>query len=263
MIREKLDSELQKEVRRYYEYNWEKMGGIDYRGVLKLCDQITLRTDAILHIYGPTFAKCPILVDADVSLLRILGRAVRSVYFLRDMKILEIDDITTELYFVDYGGVEIRVPMEDTNSILRLPRGSVFGNLGNMPCRRSPYNVVATSRLHLLMIKSAAFANITKDFPVVRELMEKSRVVEKHNKIEKRMYILGGEATIKMKRHLQSSPPPRTKTRTFLKYIYFQEGAVLFYLIFICMGCIYLDLYNAGYEVRINTILIHSFKNYI
>lgn len=33
------------------------MGGVDYRQVFKLCDQITLRTDAILHIYGPTFAK--------------------------------------------------------------------------------------------------------------------------------------------------------------------------------------------------------------
>lgn len=33
------------------------MGGIDYRGVLKLCEQLTLRSDAILHIYGPTFAK--------------------------------------------------------------------------------------------------------------------------------------------------------------------------------------------------------------
>ncbi|CAH0700902.1 unnamed protein product [Spodoptera exigua] len=250
MFREKLNTELQKEVRRYYGYNWEKMGGIDYRGVLKLCDQITLRTDAILHIYGPTFAKCPILVDADISLLRILGRAVRSVYFLRGMKILEMDDVTPELYFVDHGGVEIRVPMGDTNSLLRLPRGSIFGNLDNTPYRRSPYNVVATSRLHLLMIKSAAFANITKDFPVVRELMEKFRVKRHNNRIEKKMYILGGEATIQVKRHLNTDFPPRTKT-SFLKYIYFQEGAVVYYLLFICMGCIYLDLYNAGYEVTV------------
>lgn len=68
------------------------------------------------------------------------------------------------------------------------------------------------------------------------------------------MYILGGDATIKMKRHLHSGPPPRTKT-SVMKYIYFQEGAVLFFLVFICMGCIYLDLYNAGFEVRISSIL--------
>ncbi|KAJ8726032.1 hypothetical protein PYW07_000730 [Mythimna separata] len=123
MAREKLDSELQKELRRYYEYNWEKMGGIDYRGVLKLCDQITLRTDAILHIYGPTFAKCPILANADVSLLRIIGRAVRSVYFLRDMTIIQHNDMVTDMYFVDYGGVEVSVAQGDMNSVLRLPRG--------------------------------------------------------------------------------------------------------------------------------------------
>lgn len=41
----------------YYEYTWDKMGGVDYRNMFKLCAQITLRTDAILHIYGPTFTK--------------------------------------------------------------------------------------------------------------------------------------------------------------------------------------------------------------
>ncbi|KAF9796775.1 hypothetical protein SFRURICE_012584 [Spodoptera frugiperda] len=69
------------------------------------------------------------------------------------------------------------------------------------------------------------------------------------------MYILGGEATIKMKRHLHSGPPPRTKT-SVMKYIYFQEGAVLFFLVFICMGCIYLDLYNAGFEDNSTWLLI-------
>lgn len=47
---------LLRDVRAYYAYNWDKMGGLEYRTVLKLCDQITLRTDAILDIYGSTFA---------------------------------------------------------------------------------------------------------------------------------------------------------------------------------------------------------------
>lgn len=41
----------------YYEYSWDRMGGVDYANVLKLCDQITLRTDATMHLYGATFAK--------------------------------------------------------------------------------------------------------------------------------------------------------------------------------------------------------------
>lgn len=48
---------VHRQVKDYYEYNWDRMGGIDYRNVLKLCSQITLRTEAILHIYGPTFTK--------------------------------------------------------------------------------------------------------------------------------------------------------------------------------------------------------------
>ncbi|CAG9784717.1 unnamed protein product [Diatraea saccharalis] len=57
MRHEHLSKNLKKEVLDYYEYTWQKTGGIDYNNVLKLCDQITLRTDAILHIYGPTFEK--------------------------------------------------------------------------------------------------------------------------------------------------------------------------------------------------------------
>lgn len=41
----------------YYAYTWDKMAGIDYSNMFKLCDQITLRTDAIMNIYGPTFSK--------------------------------------------------------------------------------------------------------------------------------------------------------------------------------------------------------------
>ncbi|XP_047041519.1 uncharacterized protein LOC124645707 [Helicoverpa zea] len=244
MAREKLDSELQKEIRRFYEYNWEKMGGVDYRGILKLCDQITLRTDAILHIYGHTFTKCPLLANADVSLLRIIGRAVRSVYFLRDMKILEVDDMATDMYFVDYGGVEVRVNVGDNYHVIRLPRGSVFGNLEGTKAQRSPYNVIATGRLHLLMIKSDTFSSITKDFPAIRQLMESSKCgIGKNTK----MYILGGEAKVRVRHTLPSSMPHRSQT-SVLKYIYFQEGYVQIYLIAICMGCIYLDMYNAGYQ---------------
>uniref|UniRef100_A0A2A4JFL8 Cyclic nucleotide-binding domain-containing protein n=2 Tax=Heliothis virescens TaxID=7102 RepID=A0A2A4JFL8_HELVI len=244
MAREKLDTELQKEIQRFYEYNWEKMGGVDYRGVLKLCDQITLRTDAILHIYGHTFTKCPLLANADISLLRIIGRAVRSVYFLRDMKILEMDDMATDMYFVDYGGVEVRVNVGDNYHVIRLPRGSVFGNLEGTDSHRSPYNVIATGRLHLLMIKSNIFSSITKDFPAVRELMEVSKSgIGKNTK----MYVLGGEAKVRVRHNLPSGPPRRGQT-SVLKYIYFQEGYVQIFLIAICMSCIYLDMYNAGYQ---------------
>ncbi|KAF9819865.1 hypothetical protein SFRURICE_004219, partial [Spodoptera frugiperda] len=247
LAREKITGELQKETQRYYEYNWEKMGGIDYLGVLKLCDQITLRTDAILHIYGPTFVKCPILVNADISLLRILGRAIHSVYFLRDMKIIEHDDMVSDMYFVDYGGVEVRVVSGENTQIVRLPRGSIFGNLETLEARRSSYNVVATGRLHLLMIKTSVFATIAKDFPEVKELMNKSKTgIGKDNK----MYVLGGEAIVKIRRTATMGNRPLRNKTSIIKYIYFQENAVQIYLMAVCLGCIYLDMFNAGHQIN-------------
>ncbi|CAH0700904.1 unnamed protein product [Spodoptera exigua] len=252
LAREKISGDLQKETQRYYEYNWEKMGGIDYLGVLKLCDQITLRTDAILHIYGPTFAKCPILVNANISLLRTMGRAVHSVYFLHDMKILEHDDMVTDMYFVDHGGVEVRVVSGDNTQIVRLPRGSVFGNLETEEPRRSPYNVVATGRLHLLMIKTSVFATIAKDFPEVKDLLNKSKT---GIGTDKTMYILGGDTMVRVRRTAtMSNGPPRNKTN-IIKYIYFQEYAVQIYLMVVSLACIYLDMLNAGYQINSTWIL--------
>lgn len=77
----------------------------------------------IVWQYTSMSLQCPILVNADISLLRILGRAIHSVYFLRDMKIIEHDDMVSDMYFVDYGGVEVRVVSGENTQIVRLPRG--------------------------------------------------------------------------------------------------------------------------------------------
>ncbi|CAB3248116.1 unnamed protein product [Arctia plantaginis] len=245
MKKENLDPELQKELRLYYEYNWEKMGGIDYRGVLKLCEQLTLRSDAILHIYGPTFAKCPLLAQCDISLLRMIGRSVRSVYFLRDMKIIEYDDVVNSVYFVDYGGVESRVSIGIMSQAVRLPRGSLFGNLEAMPAQRVPMTIVATSRLHLLKINSQAFYQIINEFPTTKALLELARMTDNQH------YILGNieDFKVKLDRGRDTiTPPPPTTRRDIIKYIYFQEGLVLLYLILVSLICIFMDLYNAGYQ---------------
>lgn len=58
-----------REVLNYYSHNWEKLGGVDYRHVLKMCHQINLRTDAVLHLYGSTFAN----VSAWLCIICIIG----------------------------------------------------------------------------------------------------------------------------------------------------------------------------------------------
>lgn len=57
----------------------------------------------------------------------MIGRSVRSVYFLRDMKIIEYDDVVNCVYFVDYGGVESRVQIGTMCQAVRLPRGRLVG----------------------------------------------------------------------------------------------------------------------------------------
>lgn len=68
------------------------------------------------------FPQCPILNQSDVSLLRIIGRAACSLYFLKDTTIIEEDDIVADVYFIDRGYVEIK-QSDDEEVYVTLTKG--------------------------------------------------------------------------------------------------------------------------------------------
>ncbi|XP_045511030.1 uncharacterized protein LOC123705953 [Colias croceus] len=246
MKRENLDPRLKKQVLEYYKHKWDRMAGMDYRKVLKLCDQITLRTDAILHIYGPTFSKCPIVNKCEVSLLRMIGRAVRTLHFLKDTKIISRDDVVTDLYFVDQGVLEVRY--EDMESV-QLGKGSIFGNLSYVESNRSPVEIISISQVHLLHINTLIFHGIIADFPIViDELM--ARLKYNQN------YVIGLEEIIKPdKKELSTYHMVRLGQR-FLNYTLHKTSLVQIYLITISLACIYTDVYNAGYQDNRTSLII-------
>lgn len=67
--------------------------------------------------------QCPILSQSDVSLLRTVCRAARSIYFLKGMSVIETSDVIANMYFVDFGGVTVREPRDDMSTIVKLSRG--------------------------------------------------------------------------------------------------------------------------------------------
>ncbi|XP_063630409.1 uncharacterized protein LOC134801742 [Cydia splendana] len=255
MRRESLDKQLQKEIMDHYEFNWIKTDSIDARNVLKLCDQITLRSDAIMHLYGAAFAKCPILSDCDVSLLRVLGRAVRSIHFLEGTTIFQEDDVTHHLYFVYSGQLQLRttdsaervckVTKLDVGSlqVIRmltyLHAGSMAGNLSDAVSWRVRSRLVAATDVQLLRMRSKAFHDIVRDcFPVVLRLMATHR---QDNEL-----CIKANAASGFRR---SSKPQDT---TFIKHLaiksMIQSGIVQVFLMITSMLCVYMNLYNAGFQ---------------
>ncbi|XP_063370371.1 uncharacterized protein LOC134658649 [Cydia amplana] len=251
MRRERLDKQLQKEIMDHYEFNWIKTDGIDARNVLKLCDQITLRSDAIMHLYGPAFAKCPILSDCDVSLLRVLGRAVRSIHFLQGTTIFQENDVTHHLYFVYSGQLQLRtthladgvckVTKLDVGRCVKvglrmftyLHAGSMAGNLSDAVSWRVRSRLVAATDVQLLRMRSKAFYDIVRDcFPVVLQLMATHR---QDNEL-----CIKANATSEF---LRTSKPLDTK---IIKHL--ASGLVQVFLIITSMVCVYTDLYNAGFQ---------------
>lgn len=69
------------------------------------------------------WVQCPVLNQGDLALLRLMGRAMRSVYFLADTRLIERDDVIEVVYIVDYGIVDVKDPNNDTVSVTKLPRG--------------------------------------------------------------------------------------------------------------------------------------------
>ncbi|XP_060803672.1 uncharacterized protein LOC106136834 [Amyelois transitella] len=251
MRKEELDKDLQKEVLDYYEYNWDKMGGVDYNKVLKLCGQMTLRTDAILHIYGSTFAKCPFLSKCDISLLRVLGREVKSIYLLRGMNIIEADDVISDLYFLVYGKVQVRIFYDDCSVMHKLSKGSVFGNLDQLTMVRSQSTIVTQTRVHVLQIKTYNFQRTLADFPEVQKLMVKCRGDNEN--------FIPGSANLRGPRDRRSTIGMRERRSTYgnmffksrrglIKHLYFKDKYIQIYLIVVSLACVYLDVYNAGFQ---------------
>nr|XP_026490492.1 uncharacterized protein LOC113396668 [Vanessa tameamea] len=240
MNRENLDSQLQKQVLDYYEYNWDKMGGLDYRNVLKLCEQITLRTDAILHIYGATFSQCPILNQSDVSLLRTIGRAVRSFYFTKDTTIIDVDDVIPDIYIVDKGSVELN-DARDIDISITLGKGSMFGNLHGDTIR-CPVSITTNNQVHLLQINSQGFFNIIKDYPAVFELLNYYRPTNEN-------YIagIGTNIPILTKDH-SATISTIIREQRFFRYLNIRQYIMRIYLIIVSLFCIYADVYNAGFQ---------------
>ncbi|KPI98488.1 Potassium voltage-gated channel subfamily H member 1 [Papilio xuthus] len=245
MHRENLSPDLQKDVRAYYAYNWDKMGGLDYRTVLKLCDQITLRTDAILDIYGSTFAMCPILGQCDKSLLRIIGRAVHSVHFLKHTVIVEKDDVIKDICFVDSGSVELIGGAPDAPSSVMLTKGSIFGDLDGELSHRSAVSLVSLSKVHLLQINANTFYNIVSDFPDVMQLMKSYRP---HNE----KYIKGSmdkdSVKITKDKKLSLSNLHQRIGKGFLKHIRVKNVYIQSYLIIVSLLSVVGDTYNAGFQ---------------
>ncbi|CAH2243922.1 jg24041 [Pararge aegeria aegeria] len=251
MKKEKLDSKLQKQVNEYYEYNWDRMGGIDYRNVLKLCSQITLRTDAILHIYGPTFNKCPILNKCDISLLRIMGRAVRSLYFLKDTTVIEKDDVISDIYFIDRGSVAIK-NCEDEDEFVTLGKGSMFGNLEGASTIRCPISIKSTSQVHLLQINSQAFFSIISEFPAVLKLLNSYRPYNEK-------FIPGIASLTQFDIKDRSTTSSLIFRKETLNPFNVNHSLIRIYLTIISLSSIYADVYNAGFEDNRPMLIIYLY----
>ncbi|XP_026323214.1 uncharacterized protein LOC113232650 [Hyposmocoma kahamanoa] len=192
------------------------------------------------------YSMCPVLLDCDLPLLGLIGRAVNSIYFLANTRFIEKNDVIEDMYFVNKGTVVVRDSNDDNLQIMKLPRGSIFGNLEQKKRVRCMNTFMADSNVHLLKINALVFYKIISEFPKNKTLMEQYRVNNEN-------YIIGGQMDTRAmpiwkERTPSSTNLYETHEGTF-KYCDMQRSNIMhIYLIIVSLLSIYTETYNITFQ---------------
>lgn len=143
--------------------------------VLNTC-HMALREDCVLYLYERTLCEVQIFAEQSQSFYRYLGLHLEEAYFLRDFPIIRLNDIVNTVFIIHKGAVAVQGP--DGTIFEILERGSVFGNIDDVPETRSMVTVVASKAVDLIFIKTTQFYDIIRDYPVIKHKLHKCILLE-------------------------------------------------------------------------------------
>ena len=113
----------------HFEYVWQRTHGMEANTILKEC-HLALRKDCALYLYEETLKIVPIFVDMLPTFYRTVGIQIEEKYFLKDYRIIELNDIVKNVFIVHKGEVTIIGP--DGSCFAVLGRGRYVLNLNSV-----------------------------------------------------------------------------------------------------------------------------------
>ncbi|GJQ80319.1 hypothetical protein Trydic_g12202 [Trypoxylus dichotomus] len=181
MKREKINKELQREAINHFEYVWQRCHGLRASKILKQC-HLALSKDCALHLYEETLKEVPIFKDMVTSFYRVVGTNLDEQYFLRNYRIISLNDIINKIYIVHKGQVKITGP--DGGQYTILTKGGVFGNIDDVTFTRSMIRATALSMVDLLVAHTDDLYSLISGYPVVVNRLKKHILLENLSYIE-------------------------------------------------------------------------------
>lgn len=154
---------LQRRIREYYSYRWEKRLGFDEVAIL---DDLSpsLRADISLFLKRDVIAKVPFFQGAGEELVRAIALAMRPQVYMDGDMIVRAGELGSEMFFIGRGSVEI-LGKDGTTVQATLRDGEFFGELALVRGQPRNASVRAVGFCDLYALDKPTFDSIMAQHP--------------------------------------------------------------------------------------------------
>lgn len=259
----RIDEKLKLELIEHFEYVFFKMRGVNYENSFSVYNN-ALKEEAMYKIFGGVMKQSRIFRGASPSFFRSVLLYVKHQLILRRGIISRVNDVSGTIFFVFKGEVEVLGP--DYNRLLVLPKGSLFGNLDEIPYSRRTLTMVAKGHVELLEIDTMNFYTILNRYAKLRAQFKKMTMINVD-------YLAGGrlpkmtQATNEQQNRSKESKHLRIKQKTILGRIINQMFSIRhttnvtniwdsFILIVVCFFGFIVELYRVTMKDRALYLII-------
>jgi hypothetical protein len=160
---------LQRQIRDYYEYIWERYRGSSTQQFLRdLPDPI--RLEVVFHLTRDLIEKVPLFRHADAALRNALLMSLQPLVFVPGSFVVREGEVATGVFFVSSG--ELAITTEGgTRHLGVLEAGDYFGDLSLLLGERRTGSVQATTHCDLFFLSSGDFERLRGDYPEFRGVL--------------------------------------------------------------------------------------------
>lgn len=168
----KIPNSLQRKIRNYYTYRWQKRLGYDEATFLEGLP-VHLQTEVALHLKKEVVDKIPLFNDTSDKLIREIALELQPMILTPGDYLFKAGDIGSEMFFVITGELEVLSPDGDQiYSVMK--EGDFFGEIALFKNRSRTASIRAINYCELYFLDKPSFGKImAKDPQIAKQIKAK------------------------------------------------------------------------------------------
>jgi voltage-gated potassium channel len=159
----RIPPDLQRRIRGYYSYLWEKRLGYDESTIISALPS-SLQTDVSLFLKKDIIEKVPIFKGASEEFIRDIALQMRSVVYTPGDYVVRAGDAGRDMYFISRGTLEV-VAKDGTTVYTMLRDGDFFGEIALLLNQPRSASVRAVDYCDLYRLEKDHFDRVLARYP--------------------------------------------------------------------------------------------------